>query len=268
MKYITYIATVILFTVFILNFSLIDKSIKAENYTVIKVDGKITIIESGKDLSTGVLFFKNDKLSFATPESRAAVISSVGGRFVLVPNAKSGKASNLLPAMSNVATRAGSLLNTLNIINYFGEDFLLLDSLDINISSKEFVMDNQNFFYLKYIYNEDTIAKKLKYNDNTLILSAKDIYTIDGNEMIIPEEGKVSLYYTRGSTNKGVFLTSFNLITPKKETLVSELTIINKALNKKSNEDKVDEFHAYLNEFYGNVQRKNIANWVKQNLEI
>jgi hypothetical protein len=267
MKYIIYTVSILLPLLLILNFTFTEEEVKTESFTVIKVDGKITIIESGKNLSTGVLFQKNEKLSFATQESRAAVISSIGGRFVLVPNAKSGKASNLLPAMSNVATRTGAVLNTLNIINYFGEDFLLLDSIHVPIHSKEFVMNDQNFFYVKYVYENDTIAKKLKFDGKNLILSTRDIYTIDKEPVPIPEASKMMLYYTRATTSKGVFITSFNLKSPKKEVIVSELNIIYQTMKENSEEEKLDALHAYLYEFYGTVNRNNLKLWIENNLK-
>lgn len=268
MKYIIFATIATLTSVLILSFSGSKTILKPENFTVIKVDGKIRIVKTGKELSTGLLFLDNEKLSFETPESRAAVISSKGGRFVLVPNAKSGKASNLLPAMSNVATRSGALLNTLNIINYFGEDFLLLDSLGINIPSGEFEMNEKNFFYLKYIYQDDTIAKKIPYDGQDLILSAKNIYTIDSELVEVPEKSEVKLYYTRGTTNKGVYLTSFILWTPSKEQLKTELSIIKNSMSKQSADEKREAIMAYLYQFYGSLQKKNIEDWMESNFNI
>lgn len=240
----------------------------ADNYTVIKVDGKITYVKNGKDLITGDLFASSEKLKFVTQESRAAVISSITGRFVLTPNAKGGDAANLLPAMSNVATRSGALINALDLKNHFSEDYLLLDEMELKINSEVYPMNNNNFFYLQYEMNGEIIPKKLSFNEDKLELTAKEIFTIDGKAQTIPTEKKMSLYYRDNASKKSTKISEFNLVIPNSETLKVELDVILGELKSKDDEKLKSEIAAYMYEFYGKPQKENLEDWLGKNMSL
>ncbi len=245
-----------------------EKSVPADNYKVIKVDGKITYVKSGKDLSTGDLFASNEKLTFGTQDSRAAVISSLNGRFVLTPDAKGGNASNLLPAMSNVATRSGALINALDLKNHFSENYLLLEELELKINSEVYPMNKDNFFYLQYELNGEVIPKKLNYRDDILELTAKEIYTVDEKQLPIPEKTKMSLYYRNNDIKKSTKISDFNLIAPNTENLKVELEVILGELKSKEKEAISNEITAYLYEFYGKPQKENLNDWLEKHMSL
>ena len=54
-------------------------------YKVIKVNGSIVYVRTGSSMAQGDVFGENEDLDFATPNSRAAVINPVKGRFILTP---------------------------------------------------------------------------------------------------------------------------------------------------------------------------------------
>lgn len=240
----------------------------ADNYTVIKVDGKITYVKSGKDLLTGDLFASSEKLKFGTQESRAAVISSVNGRFVLTPDAKGGDAVNLLPAMSNVATRSGALINALDLKNHFSENYLLLDEMELKINSEVYPMNNNNFFYLQYEMNGEIIPKKLSFEGDKLELTAKEIFTIDGKPQAVPEKTKMSLYYRDDANKKSTKISEFTLVVPNTEALKMELNVILGESKSKKDEIVKSEITAYMYEFYGKPQKENLEDWLNKNFAL
>lgn len=240
----------------------------ADNYTVIKVDGKITYVKNGKNLLTGDLFASNEKLKFATQESRAAVISSINGRFVLTPDPKGGEAANLLPAMSNVATRGGALINAMDLQKHFSENYLLLDEMELKINSEVFPMNNNNFFYLQYELNGEVIPKKLDYNGDKLELTASEIFTIDGKQQAIPEKKEMSLYYRDNAKKKSTKISEFTLVVPNSDVLKVELEVILGELKSKSKEDIESEITAYMYEFYGKPQKENLEDWLSKNMSL
>lgn len=237
----------------------------ADNYTVIKVDGKITYVKNGKDLITGDLFAVSEKLKFGTQESRAAVISSINGRFVLTPDAKGGDAVNLLPAMSNVATRSGALINALDLKNHFSENYLLLDEMELKINSEVYPMNNNNFFYLQYEMNGEIIPKKLSHNDDKLELTAKEIFTVDGKAQPVPEKTKMSLYYRDDANKKSTKISEFTLVVPNTDELKVELKVILGEMKSKDDETLKSEITAYMYEFYGKPQKENLEDWLSKN---
>jgi hypothetical protein len=152
----------ILTTLFATNFIVDKNKIPVESFKVIKVDGKIVYEKSGKNMVTGDLFASNEKLSFLTQESRAAVISPISGRYVLAPNPIAGAASNLLPAMSNVATRSGAINSTFDLKNHFQGDYLIMEEQLVAINIESFPLSDKTFFYFQYEIKGEKILKKLK----------------------------------------------------------------------------------------------------------
>ena len=59
-----------------------------DKYKVIKVDGKIVFEQTREEMKKGDVILSGMALSFQTPQSRAAVISSLKGRFVLSASEK------------------------------------------------------------------------------------------------------------------------------------------------------------------------------------
>lgn len=223
---IVFAISLILTGLFITNFVMEKESTAIDNYKVIKVDGKIMYEKSGKNMTTGDLFASNEKLSFLTQESRAAVISPVKGRFVLTPNYVAGAASNLLPAMSNVATRSGALNSSFDLKNHFQGDYLILEEQKVTLNIESFPLSEKTFFYLQYDLKGETIAKKLKHQNGSIILNSQEIYTIDGVKMPIPLKIKMSLYYKIDKENKTTKISDFVLIAPDNDNLKSEISIL------------------------------------------
>ncbi len=244
------------------------KSAVLDNYKVIKVDGRIVFQSSGKDMHTGDQFASNEKLSFKTNESRAAVISKQKGRFVLTPSAKSSSASNLLPAMNNVSSRAGALINAIDLKNHFSENYLVLGELELKISKESYPMSKDNFFYLQYGYNGEIIPKKLPFHGDTLEFTPKEIFTIDGKEVKVPSKTDVSIYYRDNVNKKSVKVSDFTLVVPNNKELLEELKVITGELQGKKEEKIKDEVTAYLNEFYGKPNKDNLSYWLKKNMKL
>jgi hypothetical protein len=241
----------------------------ADNFKVIKVDGKISFVKTGKDMTSGDQFLSDEKLKFSTQDARAAVISKINGRFVLTPDAKGGTAANLVPAMSNVDTRSGALINALDLKNHFADRYLLLKELELKINKDVYPMSATNFFYLQYEYNGEKVAKKLdKYKDDVLELTASYIFTIDGKAVAIPRETSVSLYYRDDINKKSSKINDFVLVVPNDKELADELKIIVGELGNKSVEEKKAEVSAYLYEFYGKPQKENLDDWLKNNMSM
>jgi hypothetical protein len=242
---------------------------ETDNFKVIKVDGKISFVKTGKDLVTGDLFKSDEKLNFSTQDSRAAVISKKNGRFVLTAEQKGGGATNLVPALTNFDTRGGALINALGLKDHFSNRYLLLNELSIKISKDVYPMSSSSFFYIQYEYNGEKVPKKLsKFKGEVLTLSAQDIFTIDGKQLSIPLETSVTLYYKDEQSKKTLLINDFVLVAPNEKVLIDEVKIIIDELGNKSKDQKKSEIIAYLFEFYGKPQQENVTNWLKNNVNL
>jgi len=225
-----------------------NKSEKFESvsqYKVIKVSGKIIYIKTGTDMKMGDTYLNGTPIEFKTDESRAAIVSNTSGRFILQPTTK-GK-PKVIPAASNVTSRAGALINLIDLQNYFSGRYLIFDSEKLLIGQEAFPMNENAFFYIKYNYNNESIAKKLEYLDNHLIIDKKELFKIDGKEIDIQEK-EMTLYYR--NEGKSFIISQFTPVFPDLKILKEEIDVLLSNLSDKNNEDKLSEITAYLNEFY------------------
>lgn len=239
------------------------KMLAADKYKVIKVDGKIILEKTKEDLKKGDIFLAGMALSFKTPQSRAAVISSLKGRFVLSASEKGQ--TKILPAANNISSRAGALINLIDLQNHFSGKYLVIGEMQLELGKEAFPLDENNFFYLSYEYNGETIRKKLKSEDNHLVLNKEEIYKVDG-KAIPYEEKDMTLYYR--SNNESKKINNFTPVFPDLSDLKDEIAIILSEFEGKDDETKIKEVTSYLNEFYGSPQKENLGIWLKQEFDL
>jgi len=234
-----------------------------DKYKVIKVNGQIQIKKTGKNLSQGDEFATNTALDFKTTESRAAVISSSKGRFVLTADNNSSKGSNLVPAMNSVATRSGALINMIDLKNVFSDNYVIIEEVRMKIGKDAFPMiKEEKFFYVDYEYNGEVISKMLKFSNDTLIMSKSDIFKIDGKAIENPYSIEIKLYYRNELKEESTPINTFNAVFPEKNALKQELKIILDELAKKTEKQKFDDVLSYINEFYGKPDKENVKSFL------
>lgn len=230
----------------------------AEEYKVIKVQGKIIFEKTGTDMKTGDVYISGTPLSFATNESRAAVISKENGRFVLSGNTK-GKIK-VLPAANNIDSRGGALLNIVDLKKHFEGRYLVIKRSEVQIGYDAFPMDKEHFFYVVYEHNGEKIPKQLSHEGDFLILDKDEIFKIDGNPIPV-EEKEMTLYYRKDG--KGWKINDFTPIFPDPVELKSEVNVLLEGMPSSSDSTKFKEVNAYLNEFYGAPHDNNLNTWLK-----
>lgn len=234
----------------------------ADEYKVIKVTGKILYKNSGKEMSTGDIFKSSEPLKFNSENSRAAIISKLKGRFVLVPPSKSQK-TNLVPAVNNISSRSGAIVNELDLKNHFSGNYLILDRLELPVSESTFPQDKTHFFFLSYEYKGEKIAKKLPSDGNKLILDKEEIFSIDGKP-IAPFNTEMVLFYRDATSKENLMISKFNPVFPDNESLKKEVDVILEEYSDKTEEKKFNEVKGYLTEFYGKPYDENLREWMNE----
>lgn len=240
-----------------------------DTYKVIKVSGNIVYKKNNKSLAQGDLFPENEQIVFKTVDSKAAVISTIKGRFILAAGEekKSDVKANLLPASSNVSSRSGAVINIIDLQNAFTGNYVVLGKSRIHINKDNFPMNEKSFFFLRYKYKGEEISKKLDFEGEKLILDKTQIMSVDGKAIEKFDSQEVKLYYlTQG--NSPQLINTFNLFLPDDNELKKETQILLDEIKDKSYSAKVDEFLAYLNDFYGKANKQNAMDWLKTNFNI
>ncbi|MGV6862407.1 MAG: hypothetical protein ACWA41_11585 [Putridiphycobacter sp.] len=237
-----------------------------EKFKVIRVNGKILFVKTGSEMKRGDVYVNGTPLDFANVTAKAAIINPNKGRFVLQANQK-GKVK-VLPATSNVTSRAGALINLIDLQNHFKDRYLIFDEEQLTIGSEAFPMDEEHFFYLKYDYNGESIAKVLPFEDNKLILNKTEIFKIDGKPIPV-EEKEMALFYRNELDKKSYKISNFTPVFPELNILKDEVEIMLGNLNKKETaEAKISEITSYLNEFYGKPQKQSLYDWLEKEFDL
>jgi hypothetical protein len=233
-----------------------EVNLSSNEYNVLTVQGRIVFEASGKDMQRGDLYVTGTPLNFTTATSRAAIVNDVNGRYVL--SSSKGKLK-ILPAADNVTSRGGAILNIVDLKNHFSGRYLVIKRGEVQVSTEAFPMNEEHFFYVTYDHEGESIPKKLKAEGDFLILDAAEIYKIDGTPIPVTEK-EMTLYYKGDKTYK---ISTFTPVFPDATQLKEEVSLLLETLQKKSGSEKVDEVTAYLNDFYGNPHKDNLASWLK-----
>lgn len=240
-------------------------SFSQDNFKVIKVNGTILLKSKNIFLETGTVFSEKEALLFRTEDATAAVINSQRGRMILTNNNHdlSNASSNFLPSMYNISSRGGSLVNIVDLQNHFSGKYVVLGKQAIEMDVKNFPMDKDNFFFLRYIFKGEEINKKLGYSGDTLIIDKRSLYTVDGNPIPSPDNTSIRLFYHKGS--ESIPVSEFDLIFPDIRQLTKEIQIILDEIKNKSFSEKFAEVTSYINEEYGKVNKGNLLTWLDTN---
>jgi hypothetical protein len=259
-KVLTGTGILIILTVILFSFN--DEKAKeldlTDKFNVINVQGRIIFKKSGEDMKRGDVYVSGTALNFMSKQARAAIASKNKGRYVLTGNSK-GKVK-MLPAVNNISSRSGALLNVVDLKKHFSDRYLVLKRSEVQIGQESFPMEGDQFFYLTYEYNDEKIAKKLRSEGSYLIFDRDEIYQIDGKP--IPyEEKEMTLYYRRDG--KGTKINTFTPVFPDMEELRAEVELLLATFDKESDDKKIEEVTGYLQEFYGNPHKDNLKSWLK-----
>jgi hypothetical protein len=230
----------------------------SDKFSVINVQGRIVFKKSGSDMKRGDVYVTGTPLDFVLKESRAALASRNKGRFVLTGNQK-GKIK-MLPAVNNISSRSGALLNVVDLKKHFNDRYLVLKRSEIQIGKDAFPMDGENFFYLKFEHNGEKIAKKLRHEGDFLIFDRDEIFRVD-DQAIPVEEKLMTLYYRKDG--KGMKINSFTPVFPDMDELKAEVDLLLETYEGEDDNKKINEVTAYLYEFYGNPHKDNLNDWLK-----
>ncbi len=237
----------------------------AQNYRVIKVDGDIVYKKDDNPLQKGSSFKAGEQFLFKSKNARAALILPGKGRFILKPdnsNLAFAKA-NLAPAMSNMSSRSGALVNRVDLENYFSGNYVILNKVKLQISESIFPMNDNQFFYVSYMYRGERIDKLLSHEKDILILEKKELLKIDGIPIDGSEISEMKLKYMNRKENNGrVTISSFTPIFPDLKQLKEEVQIVLDGFSQNSKEDKIKEVLMFINEFYGKYDKDDVLLWL------
>ena len=238
---------------------------QAQQYVIIHVKGKITLVKTSSQIKRGDKIAGDEQIRFDSPDAIAAVLSSDRGRFILKPGENQKADNDLLyifksavtPMRGRMSTRAGGINNALDFNKFFGAQFAFLgEDLLIKVSENAYPQNEANFFYIQYQFSGETINKKLGFSGDTLIINKTALLSVDGNAISESDASGYSLYYynSTNQSSENVTEIDFNFITP------SELKDMVTTMKEYEVEVDDDSIVALVFELYGRCQKDNVIN--------
>ncbi len=239
--------------------------LQGQNYRVIKVNGQIIYVQTGQSMNQGDEFEQEENLSFGSPSSRAAVINPEKGRYILTSgnyeDFSTGK-SNFLPAINNLSTRGGAINNIIDLQNEFSDAMVLLNRATYHINPYRFPMDEENFFFIRYTYNDEEINKKLPFEDKTLIIDKSNLLTVDNAFIEKPDDPVMKLFYLK--KENPTYISEFQLVQPDRAALKEEAGILLDELEGEPYNRKVNEVISHIIDFYGKPDNDDVIGWLEK----
>jgi len=165
------------------------------------------VIIGGKSCRAGDSFFSADTVQWITPDQIAKVYDENKGKLKVISASlmeKSGNKSiwDYLVSTNRLSTRAGKLLNTIDITEYFNRNIGVL----VRLSVESYLpVDENRFYYVNYIHDGESIDKKLPVDGNSIVID-HSIFTIDG-ERKDTFNVLLKLYYYDASKKQSLLLT-------------------------------------------------------------
>ncbi len=250
-------------------------------YTVLAVKGEIISEKTGQPIKEMDEICATDKLTFSSQNSKASVFSSEQGTFVVKLGDKKKKdaltafvGSVLFSGKEKLSTKHIDFdeLELININFYekeFGNEYFIIRESKIFVDSKLYPMDENNFFYVKYLFGGNEIEKKIKSDKDTLLID-KDFFKTVEFESNPEKIDTVSLYYFDKDKNYSIKLTSFSLSFADDNTLKSELSNYITILKKYNLNDYIitEQVINFIYDMYGNVNWYDIRSYLAENFSI
>ncbi len=244
-----------------LSFASETRSIKgSENqYTVVAVQGKILFHQLGLEMKRGDIYINGTALDFITNAARAAVANEISGRFVLTANKKNQV--NMLPATNPISSRAGGILNLVDLKKHFEGKLMFIEEGRIRIGNGVFPQDDQACFYVQYEHLGEVIPKKLNHDGEFVIINKLDLFMVDGKSIPV-EEKEMTLFYK--SVDKSYKITNFTPVFPEPAVLKQEMTLLFESGGFDSADQRLVAAESFATDFYGKPDRTNLSEWLKQ----
>jgi hypothetical protein len=241
--------------VFILLF--VGSQAMGQSYTAIHVMGKIYLPDRQEYLKRGTKIAESENLEFQSSDAKAAMLSNSRGRYVIQPGPKAASENNFSFALSSVitpvkgqmSTRAGGINNLLDFEKQLGEAPVawLAEELAFDVSSSAYPIDDNQFFYVAYTYQNETINKKLSNEGQSLKFIKSEIFKVDDQPVSSDKISDMELYYYDADKGEAQLVVKPQLVNVPS----SELKDLQASIGAGNGEDSASALLEFINTLYG-----------------
>lgn len=250
--------------IFLLTAFVLFTEVHSQDYTVIHVIGEIIDIESNKPLVRGTKLQENSKLQFKNQDSRAAVLSSDRGRFILQPNTMEGEEDDLSyllatvirPVRGKMSSRSGVALSSFNFTSEFTKPTAWIsDTIIYNAPEDLFPLGDKGLFFVRYRYNGEEVNKKLLSEGQNFYFVKSTFFSVDDQPVSPDSISDMQLYYFDTQDKASRQLSDLSLNSVETE----ELKGIYESMKSENKEVSMEEFYYLVKDLFGECNREELA---------
>lgn len=251
--------------------------LKAQDcYIIMKIKGTIVLESTGQVLQKDDQICGDDKVIFKTPDAAALVHSSAKGRYTLKANkSKVGELEGVITsAVSSALSKKTANLETksldLPVRDVFDVVYCVIDKFEYTIDDNVFPVNDDNYFLIRFKYNNILQEIRLNNNNNIVYLNKQDISEKIANNGEINLIEDVALYYYSGQDSDNLkIVDAFDLSLPDEKALANELSNFKVLLKTSGRSDGQiqDDLIVYMYNAYGNVNKDSFLKWVSDNVK-
>lgn len=254
-------------------------SASAQVFHVVKVQGNITNLNSGKTIQPGDVVQAKDRLAFESVNSSIVAIGDNRTKYVIkMPKTDKVDKTNLVVLAGQAATAVKSRnafksrafnpdqKEVADLKQYFGsERFSIIgDQVNVTLSEKIYPLSPDKFIVFHYTVKDKSVSKKLGFDQQTIKIEANKLKEVKGETISADEiEGVMVYQYEMPSKNYSE-ITTFNLLFVDGTALTAEFNTIIPILRNQKMEDKaIKEYLVdYYVDFYGTTDSKALSEFI------
>ena len=254
-------------------------SASAQVFHVVKVQGNITNLNSGKTIKPGDVVQAKDRLAFESVNASIVAIGDNRTKYVIkMPKTDKVDKTNLVVLAGQAATAVKSRnafksrafnpdqKEVADLKQYFGsERFSIIgDQVNVTLSEKIYPLSPDKFIVFYYTVKDKSVSKKLGFDQQTIKIEANKLKEVKGETISADEiEGVMVYQYEMPSKNYSE-ITTFNLLFVDGIALTAEFNTIIPILRNQKMEDKaIKEYLVdYYVDFYGTTDSKALSEFI------
>lgn len=244
----------------------------SQTYIVLKVKGEIINEQTGQLLKAKDELSLNDRVTFKSDKALAALYNKDSGRFLLKPIKKfEGEFTDYVYALL-VKSKGVIDKGLFSLQKEFESPYFVIGEFKFKLNPKEYPITDNSYFFIRYIYQNDTISKKISSVLDEIVFDKNFVYTLGDKQIDQELVDHVDLYYTyiKNDKRREQLISRFILRFADEENLKKELEAYMELLNASGkNKDEIsEELIAYIVDVYGKTNYDYAKKWLKENYEL
>lgn len=254
-------------------------SVNAQVYHVVKVQGNITNLNTGKAIKAGDVIQAKDRLAFESVSANMVAIADNRTKYVIkMPKTEKVDKTSLIVLTSQAATAVKSRnafksrafnpdqKEVVDLKQYFGNDrfSIIGNQVNVTLSEQIYPLSPDKFIVFHYNVKDKPVSKKLGFDQQTIKIEADKLKEVKGETITTDEIEGVMVYQYEMPSKNYLEITSFNLLFVDGVALTNEFNTIIPILRTQKMDDKgIKEYLVdYYVDFYGVTDSKALSEFI------